>query len=135
MGNKSQASDAKIDTTTGLTAVERKELEKAFKYGQEQAKRGGKKNLLRRNNTDDRGLNKKAFRAALERLAQSKQQNLFKDIKKLQHQRKDFVDVISETLFDSFDIRDDNEISLKELKRGISVCLRGPGRAKNEVGF
>ena len=140
MGNKQSQDNAKIDITTGLTDIERKELEKAFKYGQDAAKTKNKSKMMnfkRSTAVDDRGLNKKAFRAALERLAQSKtkQINLFKDIKKLANQRKDFVDVVSETLFDSFDVYNNNEISLDELKRGISICLRGTAEQKIKWGF
>ena len=157
MGNKQgNAANAKVDPHTNLTEAERKELEKAFHFGmQQQTKEEPRSRMLGRrmpggyhlggsssssSGGDDerarkKGLNKVGFRAALDRLAASKHQNLFRDIKKLEHQRKDFVDVISEILFDSFDVRNNNEISLGELKLGISVCLRGTNEAKIEWGF
>lgn len=157
MGNKQgNAANAKVDPHTNLTDAERKELEKAFNFGmQQQTKEEPRSRMLGRrmpggyhlggsssssSGGDDerarkKGLNKVGFRAALDRLAASKHQHLFRDIKKLEHQRKDFVDVISEILFDSFDVRNNNEISLGELKLGISVCLRGTNEAKIEWGF
>ena len=66
MGNKQSQDNAKIDITTGLTDIERKELEKAFKYGQDAAKTKNKSKMMnfkRSTAVDDRGLNKKAFRA------------------------------------------------------------------------
>ena len=139
MGNKqTTAIELEIDPNTGLTALENKELENAYKYGQEQTKKQRPRNLLGRSRTTDsdrRGLNRKAFRRALKKLAECKQRHLFKEIKKLKHQRQDFVNVISETLFDSFDVKNNKEISLNELKRGISVCLRGTAEDKMEWGF
>ena len=134
MGNRtSKSNESKVDPHSGLTPEEKKELEKAYSYGLETTKKQPRRILGRRNN--DTGLNKEGFRQALERLAQSKQQHLFKEIKKLEHQRKDFVDVISETLFDSFDVQNNNEISLQELKQGIAVCLRGTDEDKMKWGF
>ena len=114
MGNKqNSAADIKVDPKTGLTESEKRELQKAYDFSKKKTTENDKK----------RGLNRDGFYIAVERLAQSNKQNLFEEIKKLKHQRTDFVKVISETLFDSFDVQNNDEISLEELMEGIAVCM------------
>lgn len=106
---------------SGLTATEEAELKRAFKHGR---RNDGEK--LKQWRDSKASLGPEGFRAAISKLARSSNKHgIFGTLGKLEGQHSDVLDVVSETLFQCFDCKNNGEIDWYELSKGLSVFMRG----------